>query len=183
MLNKKSAGSIEVILLVILVVILAGSLVYVLVTNNNSAQKAPLNTSPTDSNKTNEPAADKPKVDTSAADATKSKTEVQNIYNTYVDMAKKVDTSSYASTMAPGNYLKQYLTGAAADTSRLGHTGPGLGVCWAEVAQSVQFNDSVKDGPSYKVSGKAVGSVSGETYPIDVFYDVNSGKIVDYKCS
>lgn len=97
-------------------------------------------------------------------------------------MTQKVDPTSYESAMAPGNYMNQYLSGAAADPSRLGHTGPGLGACWAEVAQSIQFTSSVKEGDSYKVSGAATGSASGESYPIDVYYNLGSGEIVDYKC-
>ena len=184
MRNKKSAGSLEVVLLLILVVILAGSLIYVLITNNKPANNTD-DSSPATESKTTEESdksvVETPKSDILYSDATKAKTEVQIIYDTNLEMIKKVDPTSYESAMAPGNYMKQYLSGAAADVSRLGHTGPGLGSCWAEVAQSIQFTDSVKDGDNYKVSGSAVGRESGQSYPIDVYYNLVSGKIVDYR--
>ena len=33
-------------------------------------------------------------------------------------MTQKVDPTSYESAMAPGNYMNQYLSGAAADPGR-----------------------------------------------------------------
>lgn len=188
MSRNKQNGSLHVILLVGAIIALSGVLIYVLVnrnqTNSTNAQGVDTSTAADKTDNTGS-ATETGATNTQNADSTETvvQRKVQSIYDTYIAMAKNTDSSSAESIAAPGDYLKGYLSGKAADTSRLGETGPILGTCWVETISSISFSLATSTSKGYKLSGTAIGAKSGDSYAIDVYYDPATEKITDYTCT